>query len=400
MKAGVRVRRALLGVSIVVAGCSSSKRPAPAAHEPSASASKSSTATGAPDAVAPVTTAATQGPSGKPVKLLDRGRCGVWDDASIWCWEVHALCDPGAICVPDRLHLSASPDAARELLHSGDASCLVLTNGRTTFEADAAKQSTLCRSDVLGALSVEGYSESWGDACVVRTDGDLICWALNSDRRVWRPEDFTVKKSRRMLSDVAQVFGDAKRCGLRHDGGVHCWSIDDPAHRAPKPVRGLPPVVQMDVGQSHTCAVTKDGRVFCWGLNMQGQLGMGKLAEQGHDDPRAVLANPPERTTPQQVVGLPPASHVVVTQASSCALTRDASVFCWGADDAGQAQPGPYPRATLVSGLPRVIQIASDRGVCALTEQHDTYCWGKSAPLRKEARTPVRIDWSGMPPTR
>lgn len=54
-----------------------------------------------------------------------------------------------------------------------------------------------------------------------------------------------------------------------------------------RPVRGLPPVVQICPGTQHTAAVAADGRLFVWGFNPSGQLGVG--TDRSIADPKCVL---------------------------------------------------------------------------------------------------------------
>jgi alpha-tubulin suppressor-like RCC1 family protein len=69
--------------------------------------------------------------------------------------------------------------------------------------------------------------------------------------------------------------------------------------------------------------VKETGTVWCWGHDEYGQLG-GRLAT-GSEDERELFS-----VVPVEVVGLSEATTVVTSYDNSCALKRDATVWCWG----------------------------------------------------------------------
>ncbi|HHH10826.1 MAG TPA: hypothetical protein ENK23_01955, partial [Sorangium sp.] len=84
-------------------------------------------------------------------------------------------------------------------------------------------------------------------------------------------------------------------------------------------------------GDSHVCVLAA-GRVYCAGNNQYGQLG------QGHDQAETAMV---------QVALLPPISKLVTRRNTSCALSEQGVLYCWGANDQGQANP--YDGALTVS---------------------------------------------------
>ncbi len=131
------------------------------------------------------------------------------------------------------------------------------------------------------------------------------------------------------------------------------------------------------VSDEHTCAVTVSGRAYCWGDNRYGQLGSG-------DDVEYVTTPTPVETTS----GLTDSNVVAVTTGwhHTCAVTADASAYCWGRNNSGQVGIGddaayvatPTPVDT-TSGLTttNVAQLsASGWHTCAVTTAGRAYCWG------------------------
>lgn len=96
-----------------------------------------------------------------------------------------------------------------------------------------------------------------------------------------------------------------------------------------------PTVATIGAGYSHTCAV-KDGSVFCWGNNEQDVLGV----DTGSGD----------ITTPTRVSGVDDAIGVAVGSSHVCALHAGGAVTCWGANNAAQLGPAPFPRRRALVG--------------------------------------------------
>lgn len=122
----------------------------------------------------------------------------------------------------------------------------------------------------------------------------------------------------------------------------------------------------------HLCAIVGSG-VHCWGNAEQRQTG-----PEPWQSTRA----------PSAVPGLPHVVQLALGARHSCALSDAGEVWCWGANDRGQAGAGPghdiVANPTRVAGLAKVTQIAAAiLDTCALTTDRDVYCWGEN--MRGEA---------------
>jgi hypothetical protein len=144
-------------------------------------------------------------------------------------------------------------------------------------------------------------------------------------------------KSRSRYAQVTSLLNfpgaQSTACGRTEAGTVECWALQGvPLHGAfdIKPamtdaVKGLAGVIDLAaVGgfekPQAACAVTRDGAVQCWGANNSRQLGDGTLTA---------------RRSPTRVIGIPPASRVVVAMGHACALSATGGVYCWGSDHCG-----------------------------------------------------------------
>jgi alpha-tubulin suppressor-like RCC1 family protein len=101
----------------------------------------------------------------------------------------------------------------------------------------------------------------------------------------------------------------------------------------PVSVPGLADAEEIALGKSHACARRSDGTVSCWGEGDRGQLG------------RPVTTPCPKGTSMCSIVPLPIAGvsrvkRIAAGGDTTCALSEDDSVRCWGANDNGQLGNG------------------------------------------------------------
>jgi alpha-tubulin suppressor-like RCC1 family protein len=124
--------------------------------------------------------------------------------------------------------------------------------------------------------------------------------------------------------------------------------------------------VQLSAGAFHTCGVTASGGVKCWGANYDGQIGDGTKTE---------------RLLPVEVLGFAGGAKAVSAGGrSTCALTNQGKVICWGHSDYGQLGIGTQTNLAVRAEvrLPGEA-VAIDVGgahACALTRDGRVLCWG------------------------
>jgi alpha-tubulin suppressor-like RCC1 family protein len=162
-------------------------------------------------------------------------------------------------------------------------------------------------------------------------------------------------------------------------------AVDAPVDAAVDAADAGPPGVQRIAGGSfaHTCAALASGAVRCWGVNDLGQLGVERA--ESRQQCRVPESSParslPCETTPRDVPNLTDVAEVAVGNGGTCAVKRDGSVWCWGANDAGQLGQGtsdPQAHAAPVRvTLPPASQVAYGAfHVCALLRDGGVQCWG------------------------
>jgi alpha-tubulin suppressor-like RCC1 family protein len=233
-----------------------------------------------------------------------------------------------------------------------------------------------------------GVSVGEHGACAVRDDATAWCWGSGSalGNGSSHGEEYSTDEPVRVetLHDIHAVsVGSGFACAL--DGSeAWCWgwnyvgAVGVPStgsydHRTkPERVPIQATITAVAAGSGHACALDVDGAVWCWGGNAHGQVGVWS---QGERDTRA----------PTRVANLPPARAVDTGGDTSCAVTRDARLFCWGDlglhGTAGGATPGPVTLIP-VSGTTSVAVGGSQ--ACATTDHGPVTCWGWWAQPRTD----------------
>ena len=173
--------------------------------------------------------------------------------------------------------------------------------------------------------SFASVEASWLHSCGLRTDGRVECWGLNDNGRADAP-----------TGSFSQVSaGGFHSCGLRTDGRVECWGLND-NRQADAPAGSFS---QVSAGGFHSCGLRTDGRVECWGLNDNRQA----------DAPAGSF------------------SQVSAGGFHSCGLRTDGRVECWGLDRDGQTAA---PRSDFSSVS------AGRRHSCGVRTDDRVECWG------------------------
>jgi alpha-tubulin suppressor-like RCC1 family protein len=90
--------------------------------------------------------------------------------------------------------------------------------------------------------------------------------------------------------------------------------------------------VSITAGADHVCALTDDGDAYCWGSNTVGQLGNGAADSIPH-------------TKPSRVHSEAKFTELSAGFMHTCALERNGSAWCWGANETAQLGDGTTKNA-------------------------------------------------------
>ncbi len=283
-------------------------------------------------------------------------KCALTEDGRVYCWGVNdrgqagsesapemtcsllvldsgprdVPCQPTPTLVPDlpaAVGLTLNDTTTCAWFEDGDFTCW----GETSYLADAE------------AALDEGVS--W-----LALGHDTLCAISKASHQLWCTGNTGPAFDSLSEIDLAFEFdgGPAFGCALDVGGDVNCWGRDDAGERglssfgSPEPDANDPPAIREDalevqVGQNHACALLVDGTVSCWGRNDSSETG-------APPDVTPRCDGMPCQPTPTPVLGLPTAVDLASRGGTSCALSEDAALYCWGGADSGSPWriPGPW----------------------------------------------------------
>jgi alpha-tubulin suppressor-like RCC1 family protein len=273
--------------------------------------------------------------------------------------------------------VAAGDEFSCALLTDGGAKCWGL--GEQGQRGDGTyTQIALTPVPVQGLTGATALAAGYNHTCALLTDGTMRCWGSNKYGQIGDPTTTgsAVPVAVANISGVlAFTTGGFHTCALLQARTVKCWGANGNGQLGdgtmttsftPVTVSGLSNVASISAGGTHTCAVLVDGSILCWGNNYQGQLGDG-----------STVPSP----TPVQVVGLTNAAEVSAGWAHTCTRLNDSTLRCWGEGTSGQLGNGAVLNSNTpvpVSGITAAVGLTAGwwHHSCALLKDSSVRCWG------------------------
>jgi prepilin-type N-terminal cleavage/methylation domain-containing protein len=366
----------------------------------------------------------------------DAHSCAI-NAGALFCWGLNSSSQLGDATTTQRATATAidATNTYTQISAGAAFTCGVRTNdrvycwgsnssGRTGTNSSSGTRTT--PTLVSGAINdgttppTQLYASS-AQACVV-WNTDLWCWGAgsfylrgdNSTGTRTTPgvtllrTQFGMTPIPGATSTAALAAGSHFTCTIDTAGVLRCWGENTNAQTGlntttgtttePSVVTLTETVVQVAAGHQHACAILGNGDTRCWGANSSGRTGTGTTSGA--------------RTTPTTVTALAGQTTTFgVGYYSSCAVTDDAALWCWGESDNYQTAYNSttdrttptrawirnVAEPTLLAGLePR--SIASGDGFsCMVATDGDLWCWGANADGRTGLDTSVGVT---LEPTR
>jgi alpha-tubulin suppressor-like RCC1 family protein len=356
----------LIIVCPLVAACGGAASSARSDAIPAAQAATPHAAPDGPPAAAPTTGAVA-------IDCGDFHTCALLADGTVQCWGRAAHGEAGPPAVTDRV--APTPvDGVRDAIAitTGAAFTCALLKDKTVrcwgsgrLLGDGIARENLPPTKVPGLGGVEQIRGAGLLTCARLASGGVRCWGLEGDRRR-RAASADLAELGAAVTDIAAASAHA--CARGTDGGVRCWGDfawamgAAPAMRRPR----ISDAVQIASGDDFECAVTKSETVRCWGRNDDGQLG--------------VTPDEDVHVAPVEIAGVAGAAGIATGEGEACAVLKDGTVRCWGANAEGELGFGTRTTSELpqrVEGLSGVRDVClGSLHACALTSSGEVYCWG------------------------
>jgi hypothetical protein len=171
------------------------------------------------------------------------------------------------------------------------------------------------------------------------------------------------------LSGVRDAFlGSDFGCAVVDQGQILCWG-NGMGCTGPSPLEGSGPVSSIGGGDGFWCLVGADGNV----AGVRQIFVVGRGAPMCHGGARDDAQLSPMPIAVSDVLSASCYEQPMVNGYEGCAVKRNGEVVCWN----GTSATPPTPVA--VRGVQDAIQVATSLGTsCAVTRDHRLLCWGQN----------------------
>lgn len=294
--------------------------------------------------------------------------CGTWSDGSAWCWGWNAAGRLGigtsgddSVATPQ---LVVAPGPFSDVEVGSDRACARDNAGWTCWgEGNGTPQrefAALGNVQHVVMAPISGGGRSY-EMCVVSGSLHLHCSNFRTLVAVDTPRTFIhygasgTRTCRLTTTDALEcsgaalrgvgpssatmtpvdaptglrtlAVGDAVTCALDESRRAWCWRYGQPGD-GPSQVPGANAWLSLDAAANTSCGATDAYELLCWG-----DLATHFGAEY-----------PTWSQVPVRIPGLPSVVGVTLGTTHGCALGRDGSAWCWGANTYGQLGDGTRTR--------------------------------------------------------
>ena len=290
--------------------------------------------------------------------------CGMRRDGAVECWGTD---DQGQSSPLDGRFGSVSA--------GGFHTCGLRRDGAVECWGSDEHAQSSPTDERFGSVTAGGHH-----TCGLRRDATPVCWGADEyGQSSPFVETAALSTDESSENDPAPgryaslSAGYAHTCGLKPDGAVECWGIDESSETAPRHGWRF---TSISAGYAFTCGLRPNGAAECWGSDSQGQSsppdGPFASLSVGVAHACGLRPNGSAECWGSDVFGAssPPAGSFAMISAGhyyTCGLRPDGTAECWGWDESGKSSP-PNGRFTFIS--------AGYHHACGLRPDGAVECWG------------------------
>lgn len=327
--------------------------------------------------------------------MREEGYCALLDDGTVVCWGGNGTAQLGngvvggpESAVPLRV-AGLSDVVAIDHTCAVDKDGAVWCWGMGPFLESDASATTVEAIPVHVSLPgpAAKVAVTSDAACALLRDGTVVCWGSNAEFRIAVDEAVDAVLSPRVMtlpSGVKDIAIGQAVFAIYEDGHVLSWGAVPAVGRLtpiapdgwPSPVQ-LDHVAMIDTIELEACAAA-NGIGWCWG-SADGNAQFARAVPIANDVPEPVTRMAATRT----LYTLEPGMPMSIERHRWCAATVLGNVYCHGLNNSGQAGDGTKDfalGAVRVAGLPeRAAEVKTmPHSTCAMTTNGKVYCWGNN----------------------
>lgn len=330
-----------------------------------------------------------------PWTAREEGYCALLDDGTVVCWGGNGTAQLGngivgglESAVPSRVP-GLSNVVAIDHTCAVDKDGAVWCWGSGPFLQSDASATTVEPSPVHVSLPgpADKVAVTSDAACALLRDGSVVCWGSNADFRIALDEPSEAAlfpRAATLPTGVKNIAIGQAAFAVYEDGHVLSWGAVPAVGRLtpiapdgwPSPIQ-LDHVAMIDTIEVEACAAA-NGVGWCWG-SADGNAAFARAVPIATDVPELVTRMGVTRTLYTVTPGLP----MSIERHRWCAATVTGNVYCHGLNNSGQAGDGTKDfalGAVRVAGLPeRAAEVKTmPHSTCAMTTNGKLYCWGNN----------------------
>jgi alpha-tubulin suppressor-like RCC1 family protein len=262
--------------------------------------------------------------------------CALKTDHTVWCWGYNSSGQIGNYNVVAAIQSSAVQvvinDAAHSVLGSVD---WVSAGGNHTCveflpDPHGAVTGACWGYNAYGQLGSGSITPAERSPVTILVPGSSGLEPLKMSARSLKAG---FRHTCTLISDTAACWGDNNRGATSTGIG---GSSPLPATVIFSDGTVVSNIRELTVGEDFSCLLFNNTSSACWGADDRGQVGNYLLARSDVYQPAAVV-------TFGGASGIPLTSlaNAISTRSSSCALTQQGHLYCWGDNQTGQLDPYP-----------------------------------------------------------